>query len=204
MRLFAAIEIPQPVQDQIELWWQEARGHLDPDLWREVPPHLWHLTVAFYGDVSGDETDDLAEELAEYASQSSEIHLQLKNYGVFPNASKANVFWVGVQEKPDVNHLKHLTRCCRRAGHMAVHKRTAKETSFQAHITVARSKAHNQLMDMQRMQMIAALPEIDWMVGRIHLYHSILRPEGPQYRRLETFDLNTAGQRMSRKSLSPD
>ena len=195
MRLFVGIEIPPSVKDQISLWWEEVRGHLDPDLWRPVAPHLWHMTLAFYGDVSGREADDLSEALAECAHNSTAMTLKTGGYGLFPKPSKPRVFWAGVHEESDDDNLKHLARCCRRAGHDTVRKRTAREAAFQAHITVARIKAHAGMMDMERMQLMADMPELDWRADRINLYQSILRPEGPQYRRLETFELNGSSHR---------
>jgi len=35
--------------------------------------------------------------------------------------------------------------------------------------------------------MIPKVPEIRWCADCLSLFQSILRPEGPQYRRLETF-----------------
>ena len=195
MRLFVGFEIPTSVKDQISLWREEAVGHLNPDDWRLVAPHLWHLTLAFYGDVPGGDVDDLSEELAERALSTTVLSLKTAGYGVFPKPSKPRVFWAGVREQSDADNLKQLARCCRRAGHATVRKRTAREAAFQAHITVARSRAHSGAMDMERLQMMADLPELEWRADRISLYQSILRPEGPQYRRLETFELNGSSHR---------
>ena len=192
MRLFAGIEIATPVKDQIALWWSEAGGILDAGLWRPVSPHLWHLTLAFYGEVSGFEADSIAEELLQCTSDVAPFRLKTAVYGLFPKPSKARVFWVGVEEDSDCNSLKHLARCCRRAGHATVRKRTAREAAFQPHITVARSITHHEVVDLQRLQMMADVPEVSWRADRINLYQSILGPKGPQYRRLERFELNSS------------
>ncbi|NWF39839.1 RNA 2',3'-cyclic phosphodiesterase [Mariprofundus sp. NF] len=192
MRLFTGIEIPDSVKEQLMLWWSASCPALEAEQWRAVSPHLWHLTLAFYGEVSGHEADDIAEELAQCTSEAAPISLKTGGYGLFAKPSKARVFWVGVEEDPDCNSLKHLARCCRRAGHATVRKRTAREAAFQAHITVARSTAQHGFLDLQRLQMMADVPEINWRADRINLYQSILKPEGPQYRRLETFELNSS------------
>jgi len=192
MRLFVAIEIPQAVKDQIDCWWENTQTHLDADLWRVVSPHLWHLTLAFYGDVAGHEVDDLSEELAECARQHRPIPLSLGDYGLFPKPAKPRLFWLGVQEDNSEHQLKSLARCCRRAGHTIIANRTAKESAFKAHITLARSRTNRQAVDMQRLMMITDMPEINWRAESIHLYHSVLKAEGPQYRRLESFELNVS------------
>jgi len=195
MRLFAGIEIPDSVKEQLMLWWSASGSALEAEQWRAVSPHLWHLTLAFYGEVSGHEADDIAEALMQCASDVQTLSLKTTGFGLFPKPSKARVFWVGVEEDRECNSLKHLARCCRRAGHATVRKRTAREAAFQAHITVARSTAHHGSVDLQRLQMMADVPEINWRADRISLYQSILKPEGPQYRRLETFELNSSSHR---------
>jgi len=195
MRLFAGIEIPSSVQHQIHLWWQQAGKHFSPELWRPVSPDLWHITLAFYGDCSGSVSDDLAESLAECASQNSIIDLKTAGFGCFPKPEKANVFWLGVQDNSGDGNLKHLARCCRRAGHATVRKRTAREAAFQGHITLARSRERRLCVELESLQSIADVPELDWCADRIILYQSILAPHGPQYRRLERFELRSSSDR---------
>jgi len=190
MRLFVAIELPQPVKDQISCWWENTQAHLESDLWRPVSPHLWHMTLAFYGDVAGHDIDDLAEELAECARHHRPINLSLGDYGLFPKPAKPRVFQLGVQEDADEHRLKSLARCCRRAGHTVITNRTAREATFHPHITLARSVTNRQAVDMQRLLMITDAPEINWQAEQFHLYHSVLRAEEPQYQRLESFELN--------------
>lgn len=161
-------------------------------MWRPVSPYLWHLTLAFYGEVSGFEADNIAEELLQCTFDVTPFRLKTAACGLFPKPSKARVFWVGVEEDSDCSSLKHLARCCRRAGHATVRKRTARESAFQPHITVVRSITDHEAVDLQQLQMMADVPELNWHADRVNLYQSISGQKGPQYRRLEIFELNSS------------
>lgn len=193
MRLFAALDIPDSVKTSLSDWQQDVGEHLDDRYWHLVSPHLWHLTLAFYGDVGGDDAIDLAESLADCSMQPPVINLKTEAYGVFPKPHRASVFWVGVTDAGAGSDLKHLARCCRRVGHATVRKRTAKEAVFSAHITMARCRAKRQLKDCEYLSLMPPVPQLNWCVNSLSLFQSILKPEGPQYHRLETFKFNRRG-----------
>jgi 2'-5' RNA ligase len=193
MRLFAALDIPDHVRESLSDWWEDACMHLDAKDWRHVAPHRWHLTLAFYGDVAGSDADDLAESLADCATQSPALSLETEAYGVFPRPRRPRVFWAGVADVGAGSDLKHLARCCRRVGHATVRKRNAKESAFRAHITVARCRANARALDADCLGLMPPLPQINWCVDSLSLFQSLLHPDGAQYRRLETFKFKTRG-----------
>lgn len=193
MRLFAALDIPDHVKDSLSGWWEDACIHLDARDWRHVAPHNWHLTLAFYGDVAGSDADNLAESLAACAARSPVLSLRTEACGVFPRPGHPRVFWAGVADAGTGSNLKHLARCCRWVGHATVRKRNAKESAFRAHITVARCRAKATALDADRLSLMPPLPQINWCVDSLGLFQSLLHPDGAQYRRLETFKLETRG-----------
>jgi len=187
MRLFAALELPHHVVDALQTWWSEVFAFLPVTDWRCVPPHQWHLTLAFYGDVGANDVDDLSEQLSECAALSRLLHLQTGGFGVFPRPARPRVFWAGVEACGGDKSLKRLAHCCRRAGHATVRKRSAREAAFHGHITLARARGQVKALNAGSMALLPPVPELHWHADRINLFQSILRPEGPQYRRLETF-----------------
>ncbi|MFQ5519510.1 MAG: RNA 2',3'-cyclic phosphodiesterase [Mariprofundus sp.] len=190
MRLFAALTLSDAVLDELQVWWLDASSYLKSSDWRLVAPHLWHVTLAFYGDVMRDDADDLAESLSECAQSSSPIYLYSSGFGVFPKLARPRIFWAGVEDAAGHKSLKRLAHCCRHAGHATVRKRTAREAAFRGHITLARSRGHSRALHPDLMAAMAEIPNIGWCADRFYLFQSILKPEGPQYRRLETFELN--------------
>lgn len=207
MRLFAALETPDDIAEEISAWWQEAVTHLETGDWRDVPTKNWHLTLAFYGDVHGGEVDDLAEALGEYVRGTTKqqparfarpregeepgisgpIHLKTTDFGVFPKMTKPRVFWAGVDDADGSGSLRKLARCCRRAGHATVRKSSSKETPFKGHITLARAREFAAPISADILAEIEPLPELEWVADSLVLYQSILKPEGAQYRKIEEF-----------------
>jgi 2'-5' RNA ligase len=189
MRLFAALETPYAITEEINAWWQEAATHLALGDWRDVPTKNWHLTLAFYGDVEGDEADDLAESLLECASEATPIHLKTTTFGAFPKFMKPRVAWAGVDDFESDGELKQLVRCCRRSGRATVRKRSSKENAFKGHITLARANEFPSPIDAGMLAEMQPFPELQWIAETLVLYQSTLHPDGAKYRKLETFEL---------------
>jgi len=192
MRLFAAIEMPESVIDEIAAWWQGACLHLPADEWRDIPKQNWHLTLAFFGDLPGQDVDVLAEALAVCAHETPPIRLKLGNPGVFPGESRARVFWLGIENAMSTGKLKALARCCRRAGRATLRKRTAKEEPFRGHVTLARRRGFPAPLTAEILAGIPQPPEAEWTVNRLALFQSELHRDGARYHILEEFEL--AGQ----------
>ncbi len=192
MRLFAALELPADVIDSLQAWWSKASAWLPADDWRPVRASACHLTLAFYGEVCAADADVLSEQISECAAVSPLLHLQTGGFGVFPRPVRPRVFWAGVQDCGEGKSLKRLAHCCRRAGHATVRKRSAREAAFRAHITLARAREQVKPLDAASMRMLPPVPDIRWSVDSLSLFQSILRPQGPQYRRLEVFTLKCA------------
>lgn len=193
MRMFAALQLPEDIRDEIAAWWTAACVHLPANDWRDVNKRNWHLTLAFFGEVEGDEVGDLAEALFACAEQMPPLSLRADGVGVFPRPSRPRVFWVGV-ESPEVEGqrrqaLRHLARCCRQAGHVTLRKHTAKSEPFRGHVTLARAAAYAAPLDADVWQGLPELPELAWCADTLGLYASQLRPQGPIYRLVEAFEL---------------
>jgi len=214
MRLFAALETPDEIAEEIDAWWQGAATHLEPGDWRDVPIKNWHVTLAFYGDVEGGRIDDLAEALTEYVKGTSKeklksgriregeepgvngpLTLKTTAFGAFPKFTKPRVLWAGVDDSDGSGRLKEMARCCRRAGRATVRgsrgKSSAKEspgvTPFKGHITLARAGEFSVPVTAEMLAEMPPFPELEWTVDRLVLFQSILRPEGAKYRKLEEF-----------------
>lgn len=189
MRLFAALDLPDEVLDAAALWWMEVSPRFDPNEWRDVPKENWHLTLAFYGEVTGHELRRLAEKLEECAMLARPLKLSLNGYGFFPKIHRPRVFWIGVEEVGRGGAMKALAGCCRRAGFASVAKTGAKSEPFYAHITLARRRGPPRPMSPQGFLDLPDVPQIRWEADRLCLYRSILGRTGARYRLVESFDL---------------
>ncbi|HXH64967.1 MAG TPA: RNA 2',3'-cyclic phosphodiesterase [Mariprofundaceae bacterium] len=190
MRLFASLAIPDDIREELHAWWESANADFHPALWRDVPPQNWHLTLAFFGDVDGRDTDDLAEALADCARRHAPLALHIQGFGAFPNLMRPRVLWAGVADaEASAGKLARLARCCRLAGRATVRKRSARDEPFRGHVTLARASQAAAPLEAEVLQAMPEMPELAWTAGTLCLMQSILRPEGAQYRILEAFPL---------------
>ena len=195
MRLFAALVLPEEVRESVVIWWKAARVHLPDARWRDVSEANWHVTLAFYGDVEGEHVDDLAEALSDCAAASPVQQLRMKGFGVFPNVNRPSVFWLGVDDVEGQGGLRELARCCRCVGRATVRKRSAKDTPFHGHVTLARRRGFPFVLASDVLAAMPDMPEVAWQAEALRLYRSELHRSGARYRVLEEFELAAESRR---------
>lgn len=138
MRIFAAIVPPPAAHADLEAF-VEPRREVESDL-RWTPAHLWHITLAFMGEVPEHSTDDVIDAVAHVALSRAPIPLQLSGAGTFPNAAEARVVWMGVGSDAPAGlvELESLALGVRRAvGRIGV---AAAGGDYRPHLTLARSR----------------------------------------------------------------
>ena len=138
MRLFVALELPEAVR-------RELRSHCDAVLprlagLRVTDPHLWHVTLSFYGEVDDSLLDPLGVRLQRAAARHPAPTLQLAGAGQFGG----RVLWAGVGgEVAGVRRLADSVAAAgRREGLDVEHRR------YRPHVTLARSAVVSDLREL--------------------------------------------------------
>ncbi|MCS6909467.1 MAG: RNA 2',3'-cyclic phosphodiesterase [Anaerolineales bacterium] len=106
LRLFAALELPAPVLEQLAALAEALRAGAPKDAVRWVRPEGVHLTLKFYGEVEAKRVKDLQAVLTEAAMTAGPLTFVLAGVGAFPNLTRPRVIWAGVAG--DVAALKRL------------------------------------------------------------------------------------------------
>ncbi|WP_404381669.1 RNA 2',3'-cyclic phosphodiesterase [Knoellia locipacati] len=136
MRIFAAVVPPPEAYADLEEF-VEPRRDVHSDL-RWTPSHLWHVTLAFMGDVPAGLLDDVVDAVAAAAATHTPIPLRLSGAGTFPNPAEARVVWIDVRSDsptglPDLESLAlGVRRACGRAG------ASPAGGAYRPHLTLAR------------------------------------------------------------------
>jgi 2'-5' RNA ligase len=111
-------------------------GDLPADV-RPVPPHQWHVTLAFYGEVPDGKVPALTDRLTRAASRTPSFELALTGAGVFPGQPRqARQIWVGLDG--DVAVLTRLAERCVAAGRRE--SIPIEERAFRPHLTLGRAR----------------------------------------------------------------
>jgi 2'-5' RNA ligase len=111
-RLFAAVPLPPDLCAHLAAAQNAFAQQLPGNVVRWVRPEGIHLTLKFYGDVRGERAADFHAGLERAArlagAGAAGTPLTLQGLGVFPNPSRPQVVWVGLEG--DLGPLKRLQR----------------------------------------------------------------------------------------------
>jgi RNA 2',3'-cyclic 3'-phosphodiesterase len=140
MRLFVALAPSAAALDDLDAAcapYRPARGEL-----RWTSPDLWHVTLAFLGDVSDGSFDRLLPRLESAAQCHAGIDLSLAGAGAFPSPERANVLWTGLagDRKALGDVAASVSAGARRAGTGAERLAPDAGRPFRPHVTLARCR----------------------------------------------------------------
>lgn len=180
MRLFIAIELPEPVKQQLEALRSDISGA------RWVPPAQLHLTLAFLGDVSVETQAMLENGLADIDLPPFFFHFV--KTGCFPDRRRPRVLWAGIAPEPRLEAL-----ACRVRETILSCGIPQEERPFSPHITLARLK-HPACTDVSQFldnHMRIGLQPVEVM--EFALFSSSLGATGAQHAVLKRFTLKSSG-----------
>jgi RNA 2',3'-cyclic 3'-phosphodiesterase len=184
MRLFVAFDLPGEVRTALG----EPIARLKP-LCRAVRwarPEGMHVTLKFIGHAIADgDTEKLGAARAALAAvQSTEpVEIRYRGIGFFPDARRARVVWCGVEAS--ANLAKLAADIESRLEPLGIPRETR---AFVPHLTLARFKSPEGVDGLVRSA--AEWSACDFGAAReteFHLYESLLKPGGAEYRKIETY-----------------
>ncbi|HEV3458324.1 MAG TPA: RNA 2',3'-cyclic phosphodiesterase [Thermoanaerobaculia bacterium] len=191
MRLFVALEIPEPVRREVRRRIAGLRERLPRARW--VNPDVLHLTLLFLGEVPADGAVALASRLRDAFAPFPAMSLRLAGAGTFPAGRPARVAWIGVAAPPE---LVPLQAAVAQAAREALGPPAApaapeeRERPYRPHVTLARCPSPWPRGAAEKFA--AAFPgEIGPPFLATHgvLVESKLSPKGPRYRDLAELSL---------------
>ncbi|MBN2368604.1 RNA 2',3'-cyclic phosphodiesterase [Candidatus Woesearchaeota archaeon] len=175
MRLFIAIDFPDnfldiPKSIQASLFDISVRAKLTSS---------FHLTLRFLGEVSDSQKEQIVEKLSGISFPS--FTLCTSSLGVFPNNKYIRVVWLGLENSEELKILQKNIESSLSSFSFR------KDFAFHPHITLARvSNVDNKSAFLDKMRGLShrkACFEVD----RFTLYESVLKPQGPEYKKLKEF-----------------
>jgi 2'-5' RNA ligase len=180
MRLFVALEIPEPVRREVARRVAGLRDRLPRARW--VDTGNLHLTLLFLGQVDDAKVPVLAAALREAFAKHSPLELRLANGGTFPPGRPARVAWVGMETPGDLEALQADVS----AAAVEVIGFEPEERPFHPHVTLARCDPSWPRDAADKFK--AAFPGTigqPWIAEHGILMESKLSPRGAQYRAAE-------------------
>ncbi len=183
IRTFVAVELSDEVKAHIAAAIDRLRREQVNNL-RLVRPEGVHLTLKFLGDIDADRVPAVAEAMSQVAVRHTPFGLTLGAPGVFPNANRARVLWIGVDG--DLEPLRLLQAGAEDA--LTAIGFPADRRGFNPHLTIGRM--HHRASRPDRSRAATALSSLDLpedqpiAVNAISLMKSTLLPDGAIYERI--------------------
>jgi len=137
MRLFIGLAPPAGVLDDLEAACAPFRP-AQPDL-RWTSRELWHITLAFLGEVGEESLARLLPRLERAAKRRLAFDLSLAGAGAFPSPARANVLWSGLSG--DRKALGELAQSVSAGARRAGAPSPDEGRRYRPHVTLARCRA---------------------------------------------------------------
>jgi len=182
MRLFVGLAPSAAALDDLDAACaplRPGRGDL-----RWTSRELWHVTLAFLGEVSEDRLAGLLPRLERTARRHLAFGLSLAGAGAFPSPARANVLWGGLSGDRKV--LGELAMSVGAGARRAGAPPPDKGRRYRPHVTLARCR-----MPADVRTIVAELSGYHgpaWTAGEMHLIRSTLGGQ-VRYETLATFKL---------------
>ncbi len=182
-RLFTAIKF-HPTDTFLGVF-NSLKENLREDKIKWVEEHNLHMTLKFFGDTEEHLIPAIRQAMKAAAERSSGFELELRGTGIFGSRYDPRVIWFGIEPSPGLQYLyANLWDELGKLGYVP------DSQNFVPHLTIGRVKY---IRDKRFFQEVIQRHREDFIqretVREMYLYESILRPEGPVYKIIESFIL---------------
>lgn len=183
IRSFLALDPPEEVLREIGAVQNRLRKLIKGDI-RWVRPEGIHLTLKFFGDISGGDVANIATVVEKAAEGERPFSLAVIGAGVFPDANRPRVLWLGMNG--DVERLLAFQKGVEQALLQIGFPR--EERPFRPHLTLGRIKTSRGLIGLARALEKGEEYTAGWFVASgLSLIKSELTPRGAVYTKLKWF-----------------
>jgi 2'-5' RNA ligase len=180
LRLFVAFDVPASVRDQAEA--ASAPWHERYPRAKWVPKQNQHVTLKFLGSTWPRLVEWVHGAVASVAEAHAPVSTRAVALGTFPNARRARVFWVGLDDDDG-----RLARIAAGLDDALAREFAPEKRGFTPHLTIARFDPPVPLEGLSETGLVSE----PFAVDRIVLYRSHLRRPAPIYEPLATFPLGS-------------
>jgi 2'-5' RNA ligase len=190
MRLFVAVDLPAEAKASLDSAAAPIRSLLPSARW--VRPGIFHLTLAFLGEVAADVVPTLSQSLRERLAQEGGFRAHFGVLGAFPNTGAVRILWMGLEPSARFTRLAELVQDGLRSAGASFD-----DKPFRSHVTLARCDPP--WPAQQRAGLAEAahglserLSGSSFACEKVTLFSSALGSGGPTYRAEVEFPLQSA------------
>lgn len=186
-RIFIGIDISDEARNLAAAYIRTLRGSFrDVHVGWERPEKL-HLTLNFLGETAPNAIESVREIVARAAAANARFKLQIRETGVFPNAKRPRVLWLGVGgDLDEIRRIKSgLDSGLVEIGFESERRR------FSPHLTIARLREPERSGSLAAQHLANDFGSPEFSVASLIVYESRLDQHGSEYSVLDRFDLKS-------------
>ena len=173
MRLFTGITVPDEVIQKAKKF-EELNEKVQGVRWTRE--ENLHITTCFYGQVERHHLGDFSDQMEKIAENQRAFTLKAEEILTFPE-ERPYMAWLKFKES------KPFADLC---DSLADISGQPEERVQIPHVTLARFDSH---LTARHFKLEVDVEEIQIPVREFHLFESILLPNGPEYRKIRTFEI---------------
>jgi RNA 2',3'-cyclic 3'-phosphodiesterase len=175
LRCFIAIEIPEPIKDEIGRVVDLLKKY-DADV-KWVAAANFHITLKFLGNTPESLMPGIKTALSSVAASYQPFYIKIKGTGVFPGRKNPRVCWVGIEGSDILKKLKEDIEIS-----MLQFGFQKEDKDFNPHMTIGRVRSLKGIVNV--VNELAFFQEQEFGavdVANIKIMKSDLKPGGPEY-----------------------
>lgn len=178
IRCFIAIELPPEIHQKLGLVIERLSQRKIGVRW--VRAQNIHLTLKFLGEIPHSKVENVIRILKIEAQRFKPFNIQVEGLGIFPNARRPRVVWVGVKAPPDLSNLyMGIEAACKTIGF------PPEGRDFSPHLTLGRVQQSATPDEVRRLSEVVENDTVGSLGGvsveGLSLFRSDLKPGGAEY-----------------------
>ncbi len=184
IRTFFAVKIPEDIIARITCIQKDIQAYDLNVNW--VKPENIHLTLKFLGNTHIADLKDIGSAMQDVVSDFTPLMLSAKGVGIFPDLRRPKVIWVGISGEIEALSLlqKQMDIQLDEIG------LNTKKQRFKGHSTIGRIKGRiDPALFGEILQTHQQFCSKTFLADKIYLLQSELKPAGPVYSKLMSFQL---------------
>jgi RNA 2',3'-cyclic 3'-phosphodiesterase len=182
VRAFLACDPPEEVRRGIATIQNRLKKQFGSAV-RWVRPEGIHLTLKFFGDIPMSALETIGGVVHEQVRGLNPLSLQVQKIGIFPNANRPRVVWLGITG--DVGRLIALQKKIDMG--LQAYGFEREERAFSPHLTLGRVKSPQGMAGLGKLIEEGDAAAGEFQATELILFKSDLKPDGAVYTKLETF-----------------
>lgn len=185
IRAFVALKLPESTISYIKRIQEDLKLYRFPVRW--VRPEKMHLTIKFFGEITESDIKNIGAVMNNCAGGYAPLSLSAKGVGVFPSITRPRIIWAGISGEASLlfalrNDLEN------RFGEIGFKR---EDRPFKGHLTMGRFRERTDSGKLiEALRKVQSFESEIFVAGKIYLYKSDLRPEGPVYTELLSAPFN--------------